>query len=376
MKKHHYLLIMWLVISAYGMIMAFSANYINKVIADANVYTTVIESIIMMLFFGIAGGILLFKSKYDWYSLMKRLAVPIMWIAIACLVFVLLFGQERNNAKMVINLVVFDFQPMELFKLGIILYFAKVFSDVHPNDTMVDIIKKCIIIVVGGLLVVLQPDLGGALICLGITFLLLMYNGQKVKEILMITGGLLLFLVAGASMFLQTYQLQRFQSWINPFTDVANSGWQLVNSFVAISNGGLLGSGFMNSVQKGGYLFAPGSDFIFAVICEELGIIGAVVTIGLEVALAAIVFSIGNKAHERFGMLYCYGFASLILVQTFVNVGGVTGVIPMTGVTLPYISTGINSYAFLTLGLFLTIPISQARYERDKREKKTPDFKK
>ena len=113
----------------------------------------------------------------------------------------------------------------------------------------------------------------------------------------------------------------------------------------------------MNSIQKSGYLYGKYTDFIFVIIVEEWGVIGGVVVIGMLLAIAVLCYRIGSTASDRFGQIYCYGFALLIIVQSGVNIGGVTGVIPMTGVTLPFISSGMNSYIFLTMGLFFVIII-------------------
>lgn len=375
MKKHHFIILLWFIASIYGAAMAFSATYVNTTINGGNAFLDLAFQLVVILVVGGAGiYVLMLSKKINSYQLMKRFSKLAMYVTLCALVLVLLVGGIRGGARMVIPLGIIDFQPLEMFKITMILYFASEFSELKPSDTVKDILIKLIPIIVGGLLIVVQPDLGGAMICVIVTFFLLVINGQRIKELLISSGIFAGLGVVGIS-FLQDYQKARIFMWLNPFNDPQVSGYQLINSYVAISNGGLLGSGYMSSIQKAGYLSQPGSDFIFAIICEELGLLGAFFTIIILFTIALMAISIGNSAHERFGMLYCYGFALLLLTQTFVNVGGVTGVIPMTGVTLPFISTGINSYLFMTLGVFLTVPISRVSIKEKKRERKATNFK-
>lgn len=377
MKKHHFIILLWFIVSLYGAAMAFSATYVNLTIKGVNPFADVITQLAVILIVGIAGiYVFVIQKKVNTYQFMKRFSKALMYFSVACLLAVLLLGASatRSGARMVIPLGPFAFQPMELFKIAVPLYFASEFAYIKPTENLLDCIKKLIVPAIGLWLIKEQPDLGGAMICAGVIFFLLVINGQDLKKLFSLAGivgvlGIIWF------QFLMDYQKARVFMWLNPFNDAQKSGYQLINSYVAISNGGLLGSGYMSGIQKAGYLTQPGSDFIFATICEELGIIGGLFTIVLLCAIAVMAISIGNGAHERYGMLYCYGFAILLLTQTFINVGGVTGVIPMTGVTLPFISTGINSYLFLTLGVFLTVPISRISIKEKKRERKATNFK-
>lgn len=377
MKKHHTIILLWFVVSLYGAAMAFSATYVNTTIKGGNAFGDLLSQLFVILIVGGAGVFVFFiQKKVNVYQLMKRFSKLSMYISLGALVVVILLGSvsARSGARMVIPLGPFDFQPMELFKISILVYFASEFSNVKPTETLIDSIKKLILPLIGIVLIIIQPDFGGAMICLIVIFFMMVINGQHLKYIGQISlGGIAAGLIG--FQFLHDYQKARIFMWLNPFNDAQGSGYQLIQSYVAISNGGLLGSGYMSGIQKAGYLTQPGSDFIFATICEELGLIGAVFTIGIIFAIAMMAISIGNSAHERYGMLYCYGFAMLLLTQTFVNIGGVSGVIPMTGVTLPYISSGINSYLFLTLGVFLTVPVSRTSIKEKKRERKATNFK-
>ncbi len=377
MKKHHIIILLWFIVSVYGAAMAFSATYVNVTINGGNAFASLASQLFVIFAVGIAGiYVFMLSKKIDTYQLMKRFNKLFMYVSIASLAVVLLIGDAavRGGARMVVPIGPFDFQPLEMYKIALVLYFASAFSSPKPGDTIADSVTKLLIPGVGLALILIQPDFGGAMICLIVIFFMLVINAQNIRQLLGLAGGAGVLGIIGFS-FLQDYQKARVFMWLNPFKDAQDSGYQLINSYVAISNGGLLGSGYMSGIQKAGYLTQPGSDFIFATICEELGLLGALFTVGILVAIALVSISIGNTAHERFGMLYCYGFAILLLTQTFINIGGVSGVIPMTGVTLPFISTGINSYLFLTLGVFMTVPISRMSIKEKKRERKATNFK-
>ncbi len=376
MKKHHTIILLWLIVSLYGAAMSFSATYVNTTIKGGNAFGDLISQLVVIAFVGVAGVLVFFvQNKVNIYQLMKRFSKLALYISLGSLLAVMLVGEYRSGAKMVIGLGLFDFQPLEMFKITILLYFAYQFSTVKPTETLIDSIKKLLWVAAGIILIMMQPDFGGAMICLIVMFFMMIINGQHLKYIGRITLGGIAAGIFAFQFLLQDYQKNRILMWLNPFNDAQGSGFQLINSYVAISNGGILGSGYMGGIQKAGYLTQPGSDFIFATICEELGLLGAIFTICILFAIALMAINIGNSAHERYGMLYCYGFAILLLTQTFINIGGVSGVIPMTGVTLPYISSGINSYLFLTLGVFLTVPVSRASIKEKKRERKATNFK-
>jgi cell division protein FtsW len=167
---------------------------------------------------------------------------------------------------------------------------------------------------------------------------------------------------------LYEHQSARFTAWPDPFSDALDTGWGTVNSLIAISNGNITGAGYLNSIQKTILDTSASTDYIFVIICEEWGLLGALIVIGSLTFISFLSMVIGNNAKDRFGMLYCYGYGLLILLQMFVNVGGVVNVIPMTGVTLPFISSGLNSFLFMSIGLFIVVLIDREAV-RERRKK-------
>lgn len=356
MRRHYVLIIIWLILSIYGTMMAFSAGYINTLLAGGFIYSHIIKQSVIIIILLILVYIFLLRKKITFYKTMKVLAPTLFIISLGLLVAVLIIGSERNNAKMVFDLFIVDFQPLELYKITIIMFLATRLEKIDHDVNLLELLSKVILPLFGSCLIILQPDLGGAIICAAVVYFMLIYNGQKVLQLIQLAAAGFIFAAISSFALLQAYQLDRITTWLNPFA--SSSGYQLQQSFIAISNGGLFGRGFMASAQKS-FLPVPDSDFIFAIICEELGLIGAIFTVSLIFALALYIIYIGTKAHERFGMLYCFGIATLIVIQTIVNIGGVSGLIPMTGVTLPFISSGINSFIFLSIGVFAVIPISR-----------------
>lgn len=381
-KKFQILIILWLIASLWGAINIFSASAINRITAGLSPYGSLIEQLILIASSFIALAFILQKRKPP-YHIGKRGANTFFNITLLLLFVVLVGGVLvktdglfiRGGAKSTIPLGPLSIQPLEIYKITLILFLAKRFSTPKIYDSWQGIVKTVVLSAIGLILVKIEPDLGGAIILSALILSMIFYNGQKIGTILKI---LLPFMIIGiilvAISIATSYQASRIVAWLHPFADGNDlkDSYNVVNGYIAISNGGVFGSGFMNSVQKSGFVFASNTDFIFTVICEEWGLFGASFTIGILTLIALQCFNIGYTAHERFGMLYSYGFGTLILIQTFVNIGGVIGLIPMTGVTLPFISNGMNSYLILSLGLIYVIVIDKERIRQKKiRDDKT-----
>ncbi|MGL5021446.1 MAG: FtsW/RodA/SpoVE family cell cycle protein, partial [Mycoplasmatales bacterium] len=227
--------------------------------------------------------------------------------------------------------------------------------------TFSELMFLCIKAGSGCILLFLQPDLGGMLIVAALIYLMACLYGEFMATIIKITLGIIssivAFIILGGSTKLLEHQSGRFTAWIDPFSVAKDEGWGAVQALIAISNGDINGTGYLGSIQKTIFKTGAATDYIFVIICEEWGLIGAVFVIGSLSLLAYVCMLVGNRAKNRFGMLYAYGFGLLILLQLFVNIGGVTNLIPMTGVTLPFISNGINSFVLLSIGLFIVIII-------------------
>lgn len=383
-KKHQILIILWLLTSIWGAINIFSASYITQIKYGANPYKPLIEQIIFIVF---CLGFLIYilGQRKPPYHVGKKGAVPFFKITIGLLAFVLIGGLFiktpglfiRGGAKSTIPLPFISIQPLEVYKITLILYLAKMFSTPGIYDTVDGLKKAAFMSAVGLVLIFAEPDLGGAILVGGLTVCMFFYNGQNIKLLFKVLVPIIIIGIIGYYTVVDDYQTARIAAWLHPFENGNDStiSNNIVNGYVAISNGGVFGSGYLNSVQKTGYLFASYTDFIYAVICEEWGVVGSIITIGLLLLVSFQCFNIGYTAHERFGMLYCFGYGTLILVQSFVNIGGVVGLIPMTGVTLPFISMGMNSFMILSVGLFYVVVIDKERIRQKRiRDEKTSNL--
>ncbi|PTI75745.1 cell division peptidoglycan polymerase FtsW [Staphylococcus succinus] len=290
----------------------------------------------------------------------------------------LVVGSNINGSKSWINLGFMNLQASELLKIAILLYIPymiekkrpKVFKE--PKLLMSPIILASFCIG----LVFLQRDIGQTLLILIIFFSILFYAGIGVQKslrygLIIIIGVALiggLFLLLG---LVPDYLTARFSTLTNPFSQESGTGYHISNSLIAIGNGGLFGRGLGNSIMKLGYLPEPHTDFIFSIICEELGLLGGLFVICLLFFIVYRAFELANKTNSYFYKLVCVGIASYIGSQTFVNLGGISGTIPLTGVPLPFISFGGSSMISLSIAMgLLLITAKQIKIE-ELRKKKT-----
>lgn len=355
-------LIIILVLLAYGVIMVFSASYPAALEKTGNSLHFISQHILFVLL-GIAA--MIFISYID-YHVYQRFAFVIFGIAFLLLILVLIpgIGKELNNARRWIYIGPINFQPSEIMKFGVIVLFAHLIS--HDQKRMgtfthgVVPYMICLITIAG--LMMLEPHLSGTILIFGIGCIMMYIGGTKLRYFLVI-GGVAGLGVAGVVLLKGVnYIVDRLQFWLNPFADVNDKTWQTVQSLVAIGSGGLFGRGIGASRQK--YLWLPEAynDFIFAVICEELGLIGALLVITLFVLLAVRGFSIASKATDKFGFMLGVGIIVQICLQAFLNIAVVTNFVPNTGISLPFFSYG-GTAIMMQLGE-MGILLSISRYAK------------
>ncbi len=215
-------------------------------------------------------------------------------------------------------------------------------------------------------LVFLQPDLGGASILGMVTLVMFFGTGIPFKYGAIAISGIAAVVTSALTILghfnlsnnISSYKLNRLLAFLHPFKLENMGGSQLVNSYYAINNGGWFGLGLGNSIQKRGYLPEPYTDFILSIITEEIGVLGALVILGLLSVMIIRIFMLGIHATKMYHTLICYGVGTIIFVQTFFNVGGLLGILPITGVTLPFISYGGSSMLVLATGLGMVLNIS------------------
>jgi cell division protein FtsW len=305
----------------------------------------------------------------------KRFLLLITGGMFITLFILFLFGTATNNAQSWIRIGGLTVQPSEFSKLVIIIYMAAAFSKKQKNINSLNnsIAPPIILLLVTVFLVAIEPDFGTAFIIMLIGLTILLTSGIKMKMLAKFT---LLFAMIGVILsplfiwqkdnIFSEERMSRLTSYLDPFKYEEDAGYHLVNSYIAIGSGGLTGRGLGQSVQKLGYLPEPHTDFIMAVIAEELGVFGAILTIGglAFIILRGLYTSI--KCSDPFGAMLAVGISSMIGIQSFINLGGISGVIPITGVPLPFISYGGSSLILLSLSMGILVNISMhTKYEKN-----------
>lgn len=259
-------------------------------------------------------------------------------------------GLERNGSQSWIGIGGLSFQPAELTKITVIVYLSFLLGKQKTGHRVVQL-RHFVVLLLPVALIMIQPDFGSVFILLVATFMLLFIAGYPWKfyaAIILVGAAGIIGLIVSAP-----YRLKRIKAFLDPWEDPLNSGFQAVQSLMAIGPAGLFGHGFGQSRQKFLYLPEPQNDFIFAIILEEIGLLGGLVIIGLFISMLYFGIAIAIRATTR---TYFYASITLVLMlsfQAFLNMGVVTGLLPVTGVTLPFISYGGSSLvmAWLTIGL-------------------------
>ncbi|TWT28069.1 FtsW/RodA/SpoVE family cell cycle protein [Planomicrobium sp. CPCC 101110] len=363
------LLFTYIALSIFGLVMIYSASMawaVNVYGWEANHFYKQ-QLVNLSLAFPVFAIAALFPYKHFSRKGMMKLVLAVIFIG---LILVHLIGYAGGGAQSWINLGFASIQPSEVAKVGIILYLAGVFSNKNKkgmiNNFNESIAPPVIVLTFVLFFVFLEPDLGSMLIIGAVGLCVMLASGIRFKLYLKLAS----IVVAGAALFIlpmvifaqdQIFtekRLGRLDAFFNPFEDELNFGMQIVNGYLAIGSGGLSGLGLGQSVQKLGYLPEPHTDFIMSVIAEELGVFGvAFVLVGLAfIVLRGLTIAMTTK--DPLARMLAAGVASMIGIQTFVNLGGLTGLIPLTGVTLPFISYGGTSIILLSLAMGVLMNVS------------------
>ena len=280
----------------------------------------------------------------------------LLGICLLLLILVLIpgVGVIRNGSRSWFGIGPFGIQPSEAMKLALLIFSSKYLSK-FDNVKLKDIIPLGVVIGIVFLLIMLQPDFGTGFILVMSIISIIFISGFDYKYFLyfIIFGGI----GAAGLIIIAPYRMARILSFINPWKDPLGSGFQIIQSLYAIGPGGIFGYGLFNSVQKHFYLPEPQTDFIFSIICEELGIFGAFLVISLFVIFIYSSIKLALLEEDKFKKYVIFGIAFQIIFQTVLNLSVVCGLIPVTGVTLPFISYGGSSLlvSMASIGIILNI---------------------
>lgn len=294
-------------------------------------------------------------------QLLRQWAKPALIVAIVLLVLVKIpgIGREVNGAYRWIGLGPLSIQPSEVIKLSMVLVMAHILAvDPHKIRSfrrgLLPVL--CLLGVVAGL-IMLQPDLGTTLAIAGTTFFMLIAAGARVSHIVALGGtGLALVVAAIAA---APYRMRRITAFLDPWADPSGKGYQTIQALLALGPGGLFGLGLGQSKQKFLYLPENHTDFIFAMIGEELGFVGASIVVLLFFLFAWRGFRVAMGAPDAFTGFLAVGITAMVSIQAMINMGVVSGVLPVTGITLPFLSYGGTSLVFTMLGVGVLLNVSR-----------------
>ena len=359
-------LIILLLLLTIGLSMLYSASYAQSQFDTG--YTDSTKCLQKQAICAVIGLVAMYFLSRLPAGLWYRLAWPLYGISILLLLSVLLFGQSVNGAKRWINLAGIQFQPSEIAKFTMILLFARLTRGFGSAARQ---FRYGVLGFGGALLGILVPlaleKHLSAILLMGMVAVVMMFvAGTHPKWLWIGAGVAVLFVVVYVS--IMGYAGDRITAWLHPEADPADTGYQILQSLYAIGSGGLFGLGLGRSRQKYLYLPFQYNDYIFAVICEELGLVGALLIIGLFAALILRGFWIALHAPDRFSTVLCAGLISLIAVQTILNLGVVTNLLPSTGIALPFFSYGGTALAVNLAQMGIVLSISRGRNAAKKQE--------
>ncbi|WP_019321031.1 cell division peptidoglycan polymerase FtsW [Streptococcus mutans] len=391
-KRHllnYSILLPYLILSVLGLIVVYSTTSASLIQNGLNPFRSVINQAAFWVI-SLLAILFIYRLKLNFLKNSGVLTIMMM-IEVVLLLIARFWTQEVNGAHGWIVIGPISFQPAEYLKVIMVWFLAFTFARRQQSIEIYDyqaLTKRkwwpkqlsdlkdwrfySLVLI---LLVAAQPDLGNATIIVLTAIIMYSVSGIGYRWFSALLTGIItlsaIFLglinMVGVKTMSKVpvfgYVAKRFSAFFNPFKDVTDSGHQLANSYYAMSNGGWLGRGLGNSIEKRGYLPEAQTDFVFSIIIEELGLIGAGLILALIFFLILRILLVGVKAKNPFNSMIALGIGSMMLMQVFVNIGGISGLIPSTGVTFPFLSQGGNSLLVLSvaIGFVLNIDANEKR---------------
>lgn len=344
-----------------GLIMMFSASY-----ASANDrYDNPTYFLYKQGGYMLAGFVAMYIISRVNYQYLRMLGIPLMGAAIVFMVLVYFIGVEEKGAKRWLVIAGVNFQPSEIAKIAIIIMFSTMIAAYGEKMKTFrhGVLPFLPIIAVFVGLLMLQPHLSGAILIIGVSAVLLFVGGIRMKWVavgggaLAAGGALMIYLMENFDFL--SHAKARIDLWQDPWIDAQGKGYQAIQSLYAIGSGGLFGLGLGNSRQKNLYLPEPQNDFVFAIVCEELGLIGAIIVLFLFAVLIIRGYWIALHTRDRFGCLLVTGITTLLALQVFLNVAVVTSLIPVTGISMPFFSSGGTALLITLAEMGIVLSVSR-----------------
>ena len=357
-KPDYWLLILSAVLLVIGLIViyAISPGVTAQQSVSSNYY---VSRQLLAIVLGVGAFLVVANTPLMWW---RKAEKPLLMASAAAVVVVRLFGERINGAYRWIQLGGFSFQPAELVKFTLIVALAGFLTDRLRRGELEDSKKtlRPLLIVLATIAVIiagLESDLGSTAVMVAIMAAMIFVIGLPIKRLMMILG----IIVVGATLLIMSsgYRRQRLVTFLHPTSDCLSTGYQACQALITVGSGGMFGLGLGRSVQAYGYLPEAANDSIFAIFAEKFGFVGVSVLLGLFVALFSRLKNIMERAPNTYTRLIVAGILAWLSTQTIINVGAMIGLLPLKGITLPFISYGGTSLVFVTAALGLAFQISR-----------------
>ena len=355
-------LVLVLALVAFGLVMLFSASYAVALYRRGDPYAYIRPQ---LLYAALGLGAMWLASRVD-YHLYHKLAWPVLGVSLVLLAAVLFMPEYNGCKRWLVIPGVGTLQPSEIAKFAVVLAFAHIISlnASRMGSFAVGVLPFGLVLGAVAVLMLLEPHLSGTLLILGIGAVLMFVGGTALRWFLLAGAGAAAAVGAAVAVLpdLVPYAASRLASWLDPFADPLGDGHQTIQSLYAIGSGGATGLGLGNSRQKHLFVPEPQNDFIFSIVCEELGFVGALAVIALFVLLLLRGVTLAARAPDRFGGLLVVGFVVQVAMQAALNIAVVTNTIPNTGISLPFFSSGGTSLMMLLgeMGIVLSVSRQEA----------------
>ena len=348
---------------AFGLVMVFSASYYYAQNTAGTEYDGYFYLRKQAMYLAMGFPMMILISFFD-YRRLEQFKVVGMLVSILLLVAVLIVGDEINGARRWIVIGGQSIQPSEIAKFGMMLYMCAFMAKKHAVMRSFKKGMLPMLLVIGVIcgLVMLQPNMSMTVIMGMMGYALLFVGGCDTKQMLLL--AVVFVALFGLLAVIEPYRMARLTSFTDPWADPLGDGYQLIQSFYALGNGGLFGTGLNNSRQKLLFMTYGESDFIFSIVCEELGLVGGLCLMGAYAFIVYRGLRVALRCRDRFGSLLAAGITVVFALQVLVNIGVVTGAMPTTGQALPFVSAGGTSMIIFlaAMGVLLNISRHTADY--------------
>ena len=357
-----------MIMLSFGLIMVFSASSPSAYYNNGDQFYYIKKQLLWTL---IGFGAMFVFAVMD-LNLIKKYSGYFCAVTLILMLLVPVIGVESHGAKRWLGFGSITFQPSEIAKFALILYLSKKLSQMSPKKLQSfgeGLLPLLVIIVLFAGAMILQDHLSAAVVTFITMMILLVAGGVNIAQLMTVAVGGMACLIPFA--FLKAYRLKRLMAFVNPFGYVKDIGWQIVQGLYAIGSGGLFGRGLGQSRQKFLYVPEAHNDYIYAILCEELGFVGALIVAVLFAVFLTRCVKLALNTPDKFMCLTVFGIGTLITLQYLINIGVVTSVLPNTGMQLPFFSAGGSSLVFLMSAMGIVFNIS--RYAKKEKELTSDD---